>query len=213
MKKALSLILVLVLCLGLCACGTDELDVKNAIAETPSHIIDDVKENRARAIQKTYLFNCSVNEITEEYFTCNNNMHIYLSNSELVKLNKNDTVAIIGKITKVEEVDSNTGTRSMIISFGKAKLYEGEVPEITYRAYEIFTGTIISKTENPYGKYDFRIFVDGDEALIYFVESENVNSLKEGDTITFTASISGIKDLSGNYTSIGAYQNAKILEH
>ena len=56
-------------------------------------------------MQKTYLFNCSVNEITEEYFTCNNNMHIYLSNSELVKLNKNDTVAIIGKITKVEDVD------------------------------------------------------------------------------------------------------------
>ncbi len=230
MKKALSLILVLALCVGLCACGggnetpntteatAPQFDVANAITETPRHIFKEVEANQAKAMQNTYLFEVVVGEITDKYFEggdnsatvgnttylAANNVRVCLPIEELAQLNKGETVAIVGKITEVIAGNIAYGNPTFIV-FGEAQLYEGEISEVAPHEDEIFTGVLKGKNESYDGYWNIQIGDSNVLKLISFAEGEDLSAYNEaysndGQEITFTAYILG-----------GAYQNAKII--
>lgn len=224
MKKTISLLLALMMCLSLCACGggndTPEteaptettvplLDVENAITETPTHIYDDVMENQARAMQNTYMMECPVGSITNEYFE-SGNLRIYLASEELAKLNKGENIAIVCKITEVIEEKDSWGI-TYWIEFGDAQLYDGEVPAVAPREHEIFTGLLKGKNESYEGAWNIQIGDSNYLKLIYFAEGTDLSAFNEaynsGEEITFSV------DLSSVYTTIpDKFYNAKIIE-
>ena len=116
MKRTITSIFVIMLALAmmlsLAACGgngeqsaneettVSKLDANNAISETPKHIYEDCEANFAKAKQNTYLMKCVVKEISDTDFGCGWNIRVCLPTDELVKLNKDDEIVVIGKITK-----------------------------------------------------------------------------------------------------------------
>ena len=225
MKKAMSLLLALVLCLSLCACagGNDtpetteapteptvpQLDIENAIAETPVHIFDDVMENQARAMQNTYMMECSVGSITNEYFE-SGNLRIYLASEELAKLNKGESVAIVCKVTEVIEEKDSWGS-TYWIEFGDAQLYDGVVPDVEPREHEIFTGLLKGKNESYEGAWNIQIGDSNYLKLIYFAEGTDLSAFNEsynsGEEITFSV------DISSSLTDVpGTFYNAKLID-
>lgn len=225
MKKVLSILLVLVLCLSLCACGggnadtskTDEapaettvpqIDTTNAIAETPTHIYDDVMENQARAMQNTYMMKCSVGQITNEYFECGN-LRIYLPVEDLAKLNKGEEVSVVGKITEVVEENGQWGIMYWV-KMGEAQLYNGEVPEVAPREHEIFTGLLKGKNNSYEGAWNIQIGNSNYLAIIYFAEGEDLSAYNEdynsGEEITFYVSLpKGLNNIPSQF------HNAKLM--
>ena len=126
MKKAIFILLVLVMVLSLAACNDGsasvptadttstevesfQFDVANAVVETPKHIYKDAEENQARAKQTTYIFACEVDTINDTFFTCRN-LEICLPTEELANLNVGDSIAIIGRITEFKEETNIAGT-------------------------------------------------------------------------------------------------------
>lgn len=223
MKKVLALILALVLVLSLVACGgsgekkedtsaneettVSKLDANNAIAETPKHIYDDAMENQAKVKQNTYIVNCTVDAIKETYFECRN-LQIYLSSDELAKLNKDDEVAIIGKVTEYKEETDAYGGITTYVVFGEAELYDGTVPEVAPRDNEIFTGILKGERKDKgfEGAWDIEYKGSNYLKLIYFADGEDTSSLEYGDTITFTA------DILGETDDPDRFYNAKIIK-
>lgn len=225
MKKTISLLLALVMCLSLCACGggndtpetteaptettVPQLDIANAIAETPMHIYDDVMENQARAMQNTYIMECSVGSITNEYFE-SGNLRIYLASEELAKLNKGESVAIVCKVTEVIEEKDSWGV-TYWIEFGDAQLYDGEVPDVEPREHEIFTGLLKGKNESYEGAWNIQIGDSNYLKLIYFAEGTDLSAFNEsynsGEEITFSV------DISSSLTDVpGTFYNAKLID-
>lgn len=224
MKNYLAFLLVVLMCLSMIACGgttpsdtdnqnahveaTSAIDVENAIAETPMHIYDDVMENQARAMQNTYIMECSVGSITNEYFE-SGNLRIHLASEELAKLNKGENVAIICKVTEVIEEKDSWGI-TYWIEFGDAWLYDGEVPKIEPREHEIFTGLLKGKNNSYEGAWNIQIGDSNYLKLIYFAEGTDLSAFNEsynsGEEITFSV------DISSSLTDIpGTFHNAKLI--
>ena len=131
MKKALSLILALVLCLSLCACGGESKLTKEdllAKAQTVNadDILNEIGGNKARAakyIDSVYCITGHVLEIEENYAIVlaadtgdwNDHIHsddwcayallavfrVYLPTEELAELNKCENIQFVGKIESI----------------------------------------------------------------------------------------------------------------
>ena len=221
MKKMLPLVLAAVLMLSLVACGGGtELNIENAITETPRHIFKDVEANQANAMQNTYLFEVVVGDITGEYFEGGNNSvtigstsyyvstnaRVYLPTEQLAELTKGETVAVLGKITDVDVIEDFSRPTSTFVVFGEASLYDGEVAEVAPREDEIYTGLLKGKNDSYDGYWNIQIGDSPFLKLISFAEGEDLSAYNEaynsrGEEITFTAYM-----LLG-----GAYQDARII--
>ena len=184
---------------------TTQLDTENAIAETPKHIYKDVEENQARAMQNTYLMNCVVGTITDTYFE-SGNLQIYLPVEQLAQLSKGDNIAIIGKITDVNNETDVAGNITITIVIGVAEIYDGVVSDVAPREDEIFTGVLRGKNDSYENAWNIRIGDSDYLKLIYFADGEDTSTLKSGDKITFTA------DTVGSQDNPSQYINAKIIE-
>lgn len=223
MKRFLTLMLTAALALSLAACGgeksensvetdssnTSQFDIENAVAETPKHIFHDVMENQARAMQNTYLMSCTVGDITDTYFSCRD-LRIYLPVETLAQLNRDDEIGIIGKITEVN-TETSMGIESTYVIFGEAEVYDGEVPEVTPRDYEIFTGVVKGKNESYDGAWNISIGGNPYMDLIYFADGQDTSPLDETSTynglpIVFTA------DTRTGSLLDTEYIDAKIIE-
>lgn len=185
---------------------TTQLDAESAIAETPKHVCQDVKENQARAMQNTYLINCVVYTITDTYFSTDYGLQICLPIEQLAALNKGDTIAIIGKITDVKDETDFTGSTETIITFGMAEIYDGTVPDVAPREDETFIGVLSGEYNRAKGAWNVQIVGSSSVRPVYFAEGEDISTLKNDDAIIFSADIMGYEDNPEQYT------NAKIIE-
>lgn len=212
LKKIISLLLATILCVSLSACSgvNNKLDVENAIVETPVHIYDDALENQAKAMQNTYIMECSVDKIDDMYFE-DGNSRIYLDSEVLATLNNGDNVAVICRITEViDETDSMDNITYWIV-FGEAQLYDGEVQKVEPREHEIFTGLLKGKNDSYEGAWNIQVGDSNYLKLIYFAEGTDLSSFNEsynsGEKITFSV------DISNRLTNIpDEFRNAKIID-
>jgi len=107
MKKAISLILALVMCLSLCACGGPSREEMLATAQEVS--VNDLSnafyDNKARAeanyIGKPLKITGKVHSIEADHFIFRSTggqygVNVYLSKEELMGINKGDTITVIG---------------------------------------------------------------------------------------------------------------------
>lgn len=190
MKKVLTLFFALVMVLSLAACGgnsssrgqddsgednTNSLDVSNAIAETPKHIYEDAQENLAKVMQNTYIMNCKVEKISGDYFD-SRGLQIYLPVEELAKLNKDEKIAIIGRVT---------GESSNGLKVGEAEIYDGDVPEVAPRENEIYSHR---KVDNIVKELN-RITIHSDDSkthIVVFAKDEDISSLEIYGGVTFS---------------------------
>lgn len=221
MKKVWAAVLTAAFMLLLVACsggGEDfksSFDVENAIAETPKHILWDVADNQARAMQNTYLIDCIVGDIADTYFSLDNyNIRICLATEELAELSRNDNVAIIGKITEASTINGRYGKETNYIMFGEAEIYDGEIPEVAPREEEIFSGKLRGENDSYKGAWNIEINSSPFLKLIYFSEGEDLSLFNEkydsigtdGTEIVFSA------DVTGDPADPDSYCNAKIIE-
>lgn len=186
-------------------------ETETAIPETPHHIFMDAEDNLARAKQNTYLVNCKVGEISDEYFKCAN-LRIYLPAENLAKLNKGEMVGIIGKITDVEKVSLASGEALATVILGEAEIYNGEIPEVAPRDEEIFTGTVVDSFVDGQGVPGLDVEVDGNKAPVHFQKGEDIKSYSKGDTITFVSDIALWSQSTGEQRRYNEFYNAVVYD-
>ena len=108
MKKALSLILALVICLSLCACVTEEtVDIKSVptlnIDIAGGEIRSNIARNKDTYHGNFYKIEGDVWDISSSYIEIvsgfyNWHLKVYFKNKEdIVSLNKGDTITVVGK--------------------------------------------------------------------------------------------------------------------
>lgn len=114
---------------------------------------------------------CVVKEISDTDFGCGWSIRVCLPTDELVKLNKDDEIAVIGKITEKREDD---------YIIGEAEIYNGNIPEIAPREDDIYSGKIIkidydkkTLTYNPFDDSYSNCYHN-----VYFADGEDISSLK-----------------------------------
>lgn len=205
-----AVMLALAMVLSLAACGgngenkkdmadktsnaeVSKFSAENAISATPKHIYEDCEANLAKAKQNTYLMKCVVKEISDTDFGCGWSIRVCLPTDELVKLNKDDKIVVIGKVTEKRDDD---------YIIGEAEIYDGEVPEPEVRESDIIEG----KLEKFNGEWKVGIYeaVYGGEVLydIILADPNDESKLRENATIRFTG------DKSEGYD---IYTNVKII--
>ena len=137
MKKALSLILALVLCLSMCACGEKEMTkeemVKTATVISADEMNADIGGNKAKAktyIDGVYIITGRVSEIEEEYcivrarkadhtkivyahhdgwgeFDAEFELHVYLPLEDLANVEFASDISFVGMITEIGSKQEN----------------------------------------------------------------------------------------------------------
>ena len=165
-------------------------------------------ENQARAMQNTYMMECTVGTITNEYFE-SSNIRIYLPIEELAVLNKDETIAVVCKLTEVIEEKDSWGITYWLV-FGESQLYEGDIPDVAPRDHEIFTGLLKGRNNSYEGAWNIQIGDSDYLKLIYFAEGTDLSSYNEsfnsGEEITFSV------DISNTLTIVPEkFYNAKII--
>ena len=141
MKKAISLLLALVLCLSLCACDGGENNTPNA-PETTDATVQDTTARKNELLQtaepfvyrdyyedvwgnivkaentykgKVFLMNAHVEEITESYVVING-IVVYLSTEEIMQMNTYDYAEVVGVIDEVGDIGSSVMYEAYLIT-------------------------------------------------------------------------------------------------
>ena len=129
MKKFIIVLFSMLMIISLASCGgsNGNINVDDAVESDIQSIYDDATGNQAAAIDKTYKFECVVDEIQEDYFSTSL-IRVYLPKDELKQLHIGDEVTVVGTITTVQEVDVGQSQKVVfpVVEFGKAQLYDGE---------------------------------------------------------------------------------------
>ena len=186
MKKAISLLLALVLCLSLCACGggNDAPDTDAPAEETAmtkeemlaqasvwdaSAFEEAMASNPLNAkeefIGKIYTHTLSVQSITEEYFAAGS-YKLYAPIDELKKLATDQSISIVGIVTDT--------TKTTETAFGYSYDTYGIVMENVYVVNDIFefSGTVFSRVFDSNGNFEaFEIRSAHEEKTVFRVET------------------------------------------
>ena len=212
MKKALSLLLALVLCLSLCACGgADEKNNTNknpetttmskedmlAAAEvvTPSQITQDTKSNIAKAKQ---LYCGKILEITGVVAAVKENyveigvdtsvagavIDVYLPAEELLLLESRQKVTIVGKTNDVTSETTSSGPMGMEWVKTHFTMPEAYLVNDTFEV----SGKLFGKNQSYAPAYNFD---DGTSVtkLLYFADGVDTSVIGSGATFTVKGKI------------------------
>lgn len=213
-KRILSLLLVVAMCLGLCACG-DKTPTKEellAVAEefSANDIQNDSIQNIVSAKQKycnkTLLLSGTVRSIQEDYielsasYGSNYMIDVYLSLDELVLLEQGQKITVVGTTTD-EIIDDSESVAEYTFDYSHYQM------PVAYLVKDKVERTGILKGPNHSYKpaYNIKIGESIVLNLIYFAEGVDTSALKNGQEITFSA-----KAISKN--DVWHYYDAEIIE-
>lgn len=194
MKKLLCLFLALVLCLSLCACGSDKAMTKEEMLECAkdfdfSKFTASAKENKINA-EETYVGNiykisgfvhtidnssCTLRTLSS-YGDLTGYIYVPLSRDELKTLKVNERISVVGEIDKVTSSDT--------VKLGSS-YYVGNTFEATVDISSIVYASASDKLPK-YTTAFYKGFVDACVAPLcnIYLEGEDLAKLNKDDTIT-----------------------------
>ena len=182
MKKALSLILALVLCLSLYACGekeskpTKEQLLASAVDINTITFFDDCTSNLERAKEKhkgqIYKFSVVVQEINEDSITAGY-LVFPLDRETLLTLSVDDCIEVVGRVSDIVVVETPYRTYKMVFDLA---YYLGEHDNFSVTVRETVSGEgyILVGLKK----------VQGTNGLAkVYLDKETINSLADGDEL------------------------------
>jgi len=198
MKKALSLILALVMCLSLCACGSE--DKKDNVKSTPTQeelmasietfnltkFRKDCTDNLLRAketyIGKVYKISGFIAEIKEDCCVFDSSVVVPLSKDTITRLSVGDCITVVGRVGDVaheeETQQSGLGTSTTIhnILTMDVAYYLGEAKTFTAKVIYLATnGGLVMLLDDFANRYC---------EINISLTQEEVNQFKYGDIIS-----------------------------
>lgn len=213
MKKIITLLLTFIVCVSLCACGrkvsmSKEEMLSNAQEIDIVQLLKDYGENSVRAeethVGNTYIVTGYISSIKDDYVTITDNgyfsssfgccsIHVYLSNDELILLNEETKITIVGEIDRMDSEPVKDGTYPY---------WEMKNAYLICNEYEI-TGRV-KNVEKTY----CRIIDDNNDFYNVYFETDTVDSsIIQGDTIT----VSGQCKLESFSTGVENIEHAVLL--
>ena len=197
MKRIITLMLTVAMCISLCACGgkvSKEEMLKNAQEIDIIDLLEDYGENSVRAkethVGKTYTVTGYIFDIKDDYviltesrgYSSNfglSSLHVYLSKDELTSLNANNRITVVGKIDEID-IDNVKGT--------SLPYYKMNNAYCVYNEYEI-TGEVISIEKNNTGDTYYWINDENGDGYNVYFKNGAINNIGKGDNIVVSGQI------------------------
>lgn len=191
MKRIITLLLTVAMCIALCACGGNGGMSKEKMLEIAQELdIADISttfsQNEARAketyVGNTYTVSGYIENITSDYCviekkgpsTTNYELRVYLSKDDLVKVNTGEKILVVGEITALES----------IIEYPIAEQFaEMKNAYLIDNNFEI-TGVITQFDSYGGSRYCVIRTDDYDSPIGVFLDENTLNGLSIGNTIT-----------------------------
>ena len=242
MKKAVSLILALVKCLSLCACGGNSGETagtltKDEMVETAESldcatILSDYEGNPVNAKDqytgKVFTFEGYVERITSSYVTivpvctphrngsASVEVYLTLDADDVKKLSTNEVATFVGQVSDVTGCRNKSWGTGLEMNVGY--LVDDTVP-LEGKVKQITTLTTIDGARYPY--VELSKTVGGNEILYGFVFTDGTDTvgISEGDNIVITAQMEFKQytkhtDMNGKqYCTFEYYVNAMTSIH
>ena len=198
MKRILALFLVIGMCLSFAACG-EKTPTKEELLEVAEEVkAVDMHNNSMQNIvsakemycNKTLLINGIVREIKENYIILSGSfgseyvVDVYLATEEIVKLQKGQSITVVGNITdEISETSNDIGEYTI-----NTKHYQMPVAYLESDTIEL-TG-LLKGVNNSYAPA-FNISINDSNVymLIYFADSVDISVLKYNQEIKFSAKV------------------------
>lgn len=197
MKKFLALLLAVVLCFSLVACGGGKTPTKEellATAETVSSadIKNDSNQNivmaKEKYCNKTLLLSGCVRNIKEDHIELSDSygsnyiIDVYLSTEEIATLKSNQAITVVGNTTdEIIEATENSGGMSFDYNH-----YQMPVAYLVYDKVEV-TGILGGINSSFAPAYNIKVGSSNTSNLIFFADEVDTSKLKLGQEIKFTA--------------------------
>ena len=214
MKKLSALLLAVVLCFSLVACGGGKTPTKEellAVAESFSalDITNESNKNIVGAKQKfcnkTLLLSGYVRDIKEDHIELSSNygasymVDVYLSTEELAALQSNQLITVVGNTTdKIIETTDNSGGMSFDYNH-----YQMPVAYLVDDRAEV-TGILGGINSSFAPAYNIKVGSSSVSNLIFFADEVDTSKLKLGQEIKFSAIVT-----TGSFD---VYYDAVIIE-
>ena len=192
MKKVLALILALVLVLSLVACGGSGKSKEEMLADAQTLAVnsffDEIIDNTARAQNNyengTYLIWGHIDDIKSNYCVMSTysslcSFKVYLPKDELLELNRDDVIEVVGRITKIsksilsisivvkdayfvtDEYEIKNANVDDIIYSRITMEYECEIDDENFGTITISTGKITNAQWNKNNGNNFKVSASG----------------------------------------------------
>lgn len=214
MKKTISLLLALVLCLSVCACGGEDNKENNRSVPTQEELLasvetfnltkfrEDCNDNLLRAkdtyIGKVYKISGFVSEIKEDCCVFDSDIVVPLSKDVLMSLSIGDCISVVGRVSDVtheeETFQVGLGTNTMIRNIltmdvayylGDTNVFRAEV------VYMATNGGLVMLLDDFQGRYC---------GIVVSLTQDEVNQFKRGDIVQIEGRI--IKSSEGQHYNI-----------
>lgn len=193
-KRILSLLLMAVVCLGLSACGdktpTKEEMLAVAAEFSANEIQNDSIDNIVSAKQKfcntTISVSGYVRNIEEDHielsaaYSSNYIVDVYLSTDELVKLERGQSITVVGTTTD-EIIESSENVAEYTFDYNH---YQMPVAYLVKDRVEI-TGILKGKNYSYKPAYNIKVGDSNVLGLIYFADGVDVSTLENGKEARF----------------------------
>lgn len=215
MKKLLALLLAIVLCFSLVACGGEKTATKEemlAVAESFSSTDIENESNgnivsaKAKFCNKTLLLTGYVREIKEDHIELSSDygdsymVDVYLSTEELATLKSDQLITVVGNTTdEIIEKTENSGGMSFSYSH-----YQMPIAYLVKDRFEV-TGILRGVNSSFAPAYNIKVGTSDRLNLIFFADDVEKSKLIQGKEIKFSAIVT-----TGSYFDV--YYDAVIIE-